>query len=426
MNLHFDTNAIHGGQQVDKETGARAVPVHRTTSYVFNDTEHAANLFNLKELGYIYTRLGNPTQAMLEDRMAILEGGKAAVAFASGTSAIQSTVLNICSQGDEIISSNKLYGGTFTMFNNILPQLGIATHFIDPTDISGFEAAITDNTKLLYCEVIGNPTLDITDISKLGELGKKYNIPVVVDSTFTPPSLLRPIEYGADIVIHSLTKWIGGHGTAIGGIVVDAGTFNWDDAKFPFYSEPDDSYHGIVWARDLGALNDIPFALRLRTVPLRNLGACISPDNAWIFLQGLETLSLRMERHCENAEAVAKHLSEHPKAAWVRYPGLSKDPSYHLAETYLPHGKGGMVVFGIKGGAEAGKKFIDSLDLFSHVANVGDAKSLAIHPATTTHSQLSSEHLKAAGLSPDLIRLSIGIEHKDDIIRDLDKALNSV
>lgn len=420
----FETIAIHGGLKLD-ETLSRAVPIYRTTSYVFKSTEHAANLFSLKEMGNIYTRIMNPTQQVLEERMAELEGGKAALALSSGTAAIFYSIINILSSGDELVSANNLYGGTYTMFNDILPQFGIKTVFVDPKQPVNFKKAINKNTKAIFIETIGNPSLDFTDISEVAKIAHENELPLIVDSTFTTPYLLRPIEYGADIVVHSLTKWIGGHGTAIGGIVIDSGRFNWKNPKFKLYNEPEASYHNIRFAYDLGDFNDIAFIMRMRLVPLRNLGACISPDNAWIFLQGLETLALRMERHCYNAMRVAEFLSSHPRVSWVRYPGLKSDPAYPVASKYLKKGFGGMVVFGIKGGLEAGKKFIESLKLFSHLANVGDAKSLAIHPATTTHSQLSPEDQLAGGITPDMIRLSIGIETIDDILEDLDQALNS-
>ncbi|MGC8764699.1 MAG: O-acetylhomoserine aminocarboxypropyltransferase/cysteine synthase family protein [Brevinematia bacterium] len=418
----FETLAIHAGIKLD-ETLSRATPIHRTTSYVFKSTEHAANLFALKEAGNIYTRMMNPTQEVLEERMAALENGRAALAVASGTAAIFYSIINILANGDELLSANNLYGGTYTMFNDILPQFGIKTIFVDPKEPSNFKKAITKNTKAIFIETIGNPSLDFTDIKAVADIAHENELPLIVDSTFTTPYLLRPIDYGADIVVHSLTKWIGGHGTAIGGIVVDSGKFNWKNPKFKLFTEPDPSYHGIKYAYDLGENNDIAFAMRMRLVPLRNLGACISPDNAWIFLQGIETLALRMERHCYNALKVAEFLSSHPAVNWVRYPGLKTDPAYSIASRYLKKGFGGMVVFGIKGGAEGGQKFIESLRLFSHLANVGDAKSLAIHPATTTHSQLSPEDQLAGGITPDLIRLSIGIETIDDIIEDLKQAL---
>jgi len=421
-NYKFETQCLHAGQQPDPATTARGVPVHRTSSYVFNSTEHAANLFALKEMGNIYTRIMNPTQDVLEQRIAALEGGAAALALASGTSAVYYSIINVCQAGDEIVSATNLYGGTYTMFDGILPQFGIQVNFADARDPDNFAKAITEKTRALFIETIGNPVLDFTDISAVAEIAHSHNLPLIVDATFTTPYLLKTIEYGADIVVNSLTKWMGGHGTGIGGIVVDAGNFDWQDPKFKLYNEPDPSYHDIRYAHDLGDMNPIAFILRMRLVPLRNLGACISPDNAWMFLQGLETLPLRMQRHCENAAEVARFLKEHPKVEWVRYPGLADDPTYPVASKYLKNGFGGMVVFGIKGGLQAGQKFVDSLKLFSHLANVGDAKSLVLHPSSTSHSQLSEEQQKAGGLTPDLVRLSIGLENIDDIKQDLEQA----
>jgi O-acetylhomoserine (thiol)-lyase len=418
-----ETLAIHAGQKVDQDTLSRAVPIYRTSAYLFNSTEHAANLFALKEMGNIYTRIGNPTQDVLEQRMTALEGGAASLALASGTAAIFYTIINICQHGDEVVAANNLYGGTYSQFDSILPQLGIKVRLVDPSDPENFKAAINGKTRAVYCETIGNPALNMTDIEAVAEIAHAANVPLIVDSTFTPPSLFRPIEHGADVVIHSLTKWIGGHGTGLGGIVIDAGTFDWTDPKFTLYNEPDHSYHGLRYAHDLGPMNPVAFALRMRLVPLRNLGACISPDNCWLFLQGMETLSLRMERHSQNGMAVATHLQHHTGVQSVNYPGLPDTPGHDIAMKYLKNGFGGMVSFEIRGGREAGQKFIESLQLFSHLANVGDAKSLAIHPATTTHSQLSSEQLKAGGISDGMIRLSIGIEHIDDIIADLDQAI---
>jgi O-acetylhomoserine (thiol)-lyase len=397
--------------------------VHRTAAYQFRNTEHAADLFALKETGHIYTRMSNPTQETLETRLALLEGGKAALALASGTAAVHYTVINICRRGDEIISSANLYGGTHTMFAHILPDAGITTRFVDIHDADAVRAAITDKTRMIFTEVIGNPALDVVNIEQLAQIAHEYHLPLVADATFVTPYLFRPLEYGADIVVHSLTKWMGGFGTAIGGAVVDGGNFDWTHPKFTLYNEPDQSYHGLRYAHDLGDLNHLAFIMRMRLVPLRNLGACLAPDNCWMFLQGLETLPLRMERHSENALAVAEFLSRHPKVAWVRYPGLPGDPSYPLAKTMFPRGFGGMVVFGVGGGLEAGRNFINSLRLVSHLANVGDAKTLAIHPASTTHSQLNAKQQEAAGITPDLIRLSVGIEHIDDILADLDQAL---
>ncbi len=422
----FETLCLHAGQEPDPATTARGVAVHRTSSYVFKSTEHAANLFALKELGNIYTRIMNPTQDVLEQRVAALEGGAAALALSSGTSAIHYTIINLCAAGDEIISANNLYGGTYTMFDSILPQFDIHVNFVDPRNPQNFENAITEKTKAIFIETIGNPVLGFTDIEAVAEIAHKNNLPLIVDGTFTSPYLLRTIDHGADIVINPLTKWMGGHGTGIGGIVVDSGKFDWTDSKFSLYNEPDPGYHGLRYAHDLGDLNPVAFIMRMRLVPLRNLGACISPDNAWIFLQGLETLPLRMERHSQNALRVAEHLKSQPNVEWVRYPGLEDDPTYPLASRYLKKGFGGMVVFGIKGGLAAGSKFVENLQLFSHLANVGDAKSLVLHPSSTSHSQLTEEQQKASGLTPDLIRLSIGLEHADDILGDLEQAFTNL
>ncbi|MBD3315141.1 MAG: aminotransferase class I/II-fold pyridoxal phosphate-dependent enzyme [Chitinivibrionales bacterium] len=422
-NYRLETLALHAGQEPDPSTLSRGVPLHRTSSYLFKSTEHAANLFALKEQGNIYTRLMNPTQDVLERRVAALEKGAAALALASGTSAIFNSIINICRQGDRIVSANNLYGGTYTMFDAILPQFGITTRFVPHDRPEEFEKAIDERTRVVYVETIGNPTLGVTDIEAIAAVAHKHHLPLIVDSTFTTPYLFNPLEHGADIVVHSLTKWLGGHGTGIGGVVVDSGGFDWTDPKFTLFNEPDESYHGVRYAHDLGDANPLAFILRMRLVPLRNLGASIAPDNAWIFLQGIETLPLRMQRHCDNAIAVARFLVEHPNVAWVRYPGLHNDPSHETAVKYLRNGYGGMVVFGIKGGYDAAVKFIDSIELFSHLANVGDAKSLVIHPASTTHAQLSEQQQAAAGLSPELIRLSIGLEHADDLTGALDEAL---
>lgn len=422
-NYGIETQCLHAGQVADPTTGARAVPIYRTSSYQFRDTEHAANLFALKELGNIYTRLMNPTQDVLEKRVAAMEGGVAALALASGTSAIFYSIINICQQGDEVVSAANLYGGSYTMFKDILPQFGIKVNLVDASDPENVRKAINDKTKLVYCETIGNPGLDVVDLAALANIAHENGLPLAVDNTFATPYLVRPIEHGADIVIHSLTKWMGGHGNGIGGVVVDAGKFDWTSGKFPLMSEPDPSYHGLRYAHDLGELTPLAYILRMRLVPLRNLGACISPDNAWQFLQGIETLHLRMERHSQNALAVAEFLSQHPNVEWVRHPGLKGDKSYDLAQKYLTKGAGAMVVFGIKGGVKAGQQFIEKLQMFSHLANVGDAKSLAIHPASTTHSQLSEADQVSAGVAPELIRMSIGIESIDDIIADLKQAL---
>ena len=423
----FETLALHGGQVPDPTTTSRGVPVYRTSSYVFQSTERAANLFALKELGNIYSRLMNPTHDVLEQRVSLLEGGAASVALASATTAVFYSIINLASAGDEIVSANNLYGGTYTMFDAILPQFGVAVKFVKPDDPKNFEKAITKKTKAIFIETIGNPVLDFTDVEAVATIAHKYGLPLIVDATFTTPYLLRTIDYGADIVINSLTKWLGGHGTAIGGIITDSGKFNWKDKKFNLYNDPDPNYHGLKWAHDLPEpLAPIAFALRLRTVPLRNLGACTSPDNAWIFLQGIETLPLRMERHCSNALTVAEYLKKHTKVLWVRYPGLKDDPAYPVAGKYLKKGFGGMVVFGVKGGKAAGEKFINSLKLFSHLANVGDAKSLALHPASTSHSQLSEQQQREGGLTPELVRLSIGIEYIDDIIADIEQSFAKI
>ncbi|HET6451210.1 MAG TPA: O-acetylhomoserine aminocarboxypropyltransferase/cysteine synthase family protein [Spirochaetia bacterium] len=422
----LETLAVHGGQHVD-ETTSRGVPIYRTSSYVFPTTERAANLFALKELGNIYTRIMNPTQDILEQRVTLLEGGAASVALSSGTAAIHYAIITLAKQGDEIVSANNLYGGTYTMFDAILPQFGITVKFVPHNDLKAYEKAITPKTRAIFVETIGNPVLDVVDVAEVAKLAHSHGLPLIVDATFTTPSLLKSIEHGADIVVNSLTKWMGGHGTGIGGVVTDAGRFNWKDKKFSLFNDPDPNYHGLHWASDLPApLAPIAFALRLRTVPLRNLGACISPDNAWLFLQGLETLPLRMERHSSNALSVAQLLKKHAKVSWVRYPGLPDDPTYPVASRYLKRGFGGMVVFGIKAGKAAGEKFIESLKLFSHLANVGDAKSLALHPASTSHSQLTEEQQRESGLTPELVRLSIGIEHIDDIKEDIEQALAAV
>lgn len=423
MSYRFETLALHAGQSKNEASTSRGVPVHRTTAYNFRNTEHAANLFALRELGYIYTRLQNPTQNVLEERLAALEGGAASLAVASGTSAIFYSIINAARAGDEIVSSRYLYGGTYTMFNDILPQYGITTRFVDPLDLKAVEAAINAKTRAVFVETIGNPSLIVPDFEALAEVAHRHRVPLLADATFTTPYLLRALDHGVDVSIHSLTKWIGGHGTGIGGAVVDSGRFDWTDPKYANFVEPDGSYHGLRYALDLGDLSPLAYILRMRLVPLRNLGAAISPDNAWIFLQGLETLHLRMERHSQNAAAVAEFLSKHKDVAWVWYPGLKGSPGHDNAKRYLKKGFGGMVVFGVNGGRAAGERFINALELHSHVANVGDAKSLAIHPASTTHSQLSEQQQREADVAPELVRLSVGIEHIDDIIADLERGL---
>lgn len=426
--MKLETLCLHGGTQPDPTTLARAVPIYRTSSYVFKSAEHAANLFALKELGNIYTRLTNPTTDVLEKRVALLEGAPemGGLGLASGTSAVFYSIINLAQAGDNIVSARNLYGGTYTMFNEILPTLGITVKLVDSNQPQNFAQAIDGKTRALFCETVSNPALEITDLEAVAAIAHAHGLPLVVDSTFSTPYLTQPIAHGADVVAHSLTKWFGGHGTGIGGVVVDSGRFPWAAGKHPLYTTPDHSYHGLRWGLDLpDPLRPLAFILRMRTVPLRNLGACLAPDNSWMFLQGIETLPLRMERHCANALAVAKHLQAHRRVAWVRFPGLPDDPMFKLNQQYL-RGKGGsMVVFGIQGGKDAGRTFIDALRLFSHLANVGDAKSLAIHPATTTHSQLSEAQQKDGGITPELVRLSVGLEHIDDILADLDQALQA-
>ena len=424
--MKMETLCLHGGTQPDPTTLSRALPVYRTASYVFKSTEHAANLFALRELGNIYTRLMNPTTDVLEKRVALLEGAPefGGLGVASGTAGIFYSIINLAQAGDNIVSARNLYGGTYTQFNDILPALGITVKLIDSTNPENFAKAIDGKTRALFCETVSNPALEVTDLEAVAKIAQAAGIPLIVDATFSTPYLTRPLEFGADIVVHSLTKWFGGHGVGIGGVVVDSGRFNWKAGKHPLFDAPDNSYHGLRWGHDLPApLAPIAYILRMRTVPLRNLGACIAPDNSWFLLQGIETLPLRMERHCQNALAVAQHLKGHKDVEWVRFPGLKDDPEYARNVKYL-RGKGGsMVVFGIKGGAAAGSTFINSLKLLSHLANVGDAKSLAIHPATTTHSQLNEAQQRAGGITPELVRLSVGLEHIDDILADIDQAL---
>ena len=418
--LGFETLALHGGQTVDPATKARAVPIYATTSYVFDDTEHAARLFALEEVGNIYTRIMNPTTGVFEQRMALLEGGTGALALASGQAAITTAVLNILNAGDELVAAADLYGGTTNLFAHTLTKLGIKTVFVDPTDPANFRRAITPRTRALYGETVGNPKLNTLDIEAVAEVARDAGVPLIIDNTFPSPYLCRPLEHGANIVIHSATKFIGGHGTSIGGVVVDGGNFNWDNGKFPGLVEPDPSYHGVSYYKAFG---NLAFILKARVQLLRDMGACLSPFNAFLFLQGLETLPLRMERHSQNALRVAEFLEKHPKVSWVVYPGLASHPTHALARKYHVGGYGAMAGFGIKGGLAAGKRFVESLKLFSHLANVGDAKSLVIHPASTTHQQLTAEQRLAAGVTDDFVRLSIGIESIDDILADLDQAL---
>ena len=420
----FSTQQLHAGYSPDPTTGSRAVPIYQTTSYQFKSTEHAANLFALKELGNIYTRLMNPTTDVLEQRLAALEGGVAAVAAASGHAAQAQAIFTLAQAGDHIVSSSRLYGGTYNQFHYTLPKLGIEVTFVDPTDPKNFEKAIRPNTKILYGETLGNPDIAVFPFEEVAEIAKKHKIVLVIDNTLATPYLFRPFEWGANVITHSTTKFIGGHGTSIGGVVVDGGNFDWTSGRYPGFTEPDPSYHGLVYASLLGA-GLPPFAIKLRVQTLRDIGAAQSPFNSWQTIQGIETLSIRVERHVQNTQAVAEYLEKHPKVSWVKYPGLKSHPDYARAQKYLPKGAGAILGFGIKGGAAAGRKFIESLQLFSHLANVGDAKSLAIHPATTTHSQLSAEEQVTAGVSPDFIRLSIGIEDIDDILWDLNQALNA-
>lgn len=416
----FDTKALHAGQTPDPTTKSRAVPIYQTTSYVFDDTDHAARLFALSEAGNIYTRIMNPTTDVLEKRVAALEGGAAALAVASGQSAETLTILALAKSGDEVVSSASLYGGTYTLFKYTLGRLGIDVRFVESDDPQDFARAITPKTRCLYVETIGNPKLNVADLETIASVAHEAGIPLIVDNTFATPYLCRPIEWGADIVIHSLTKWMGGHGTSIGGIIVDSGRFDWKNERFSDFTTPDPSYHGLVFSEAFG---NLAYVAKARVTYLRDLGPALSPFNSFLILQGIETLSLRMERHCSNALKVAKFLAEHPLVSWVSYPGLPSHPSYKLAQKYLPNGAGGMVGFGIKGGKQAGIKFINSVKLLSHLANVGDAKSLVIHPASTTHQQLTEEEQLASGVTPDFIRLSVGLETVDDIIADIDQAL---
>ena len=420
----FSTRQLHAGQVADPTTGSRAVPIYQTTSYQFKSTEHAANLFALKELGNIYTRIMNPTTDVLEQRLADLEGGVGALEVSSGHAAQALTVFSLCVAGDHIVSSSRLYGGTYNQFNYTFPRIGIEVTFVDPSEPQNFEQAIRPNTKMLYGETLGNPDLAVFPFEEVGEIARKHQIPLVIDNTFATPYLFRPFEWGTDIITHSTTKFIGGHGTSIGGAIVDGGKFDWHNERFPNFTLPDPSYHGLVYA-DLPAMGLPAFIIKARVQVLRDYGACQSPFNSFLTIQGIETLSLRMDRHVQNAQAVAEWLEKHPRISWVKYPGLKSHPDYERAKKYFPKGPGAILGFGIKGGAEAGKKFIESLQLFSHLANVGDAKSLAIHPATTTHSQLSEEEQTSAGVTPDFIRLSIGIEDIDDILWDLNQALKA-
>jgi O-acetylhomoserine (thiol)-lyase len=420
--LKVESLALHGGQEADPTTGSRAVPIYQTTSYQFRDTDHAAALFGLTEFGNIYTRLMNPTSDVFEKRIAALEGGVGALAVASGQSAISLALLNIAQVGDEIVSADNLYGGTYNLFHNTFKRFGIKVNFVKSNDLAAIEKAITPKTKAIYAESIGNPKLDIADLEGISKVAHKHGIPFVLDNTVSP-YLLRPFDHGVDIIVYSATKFIGGHGTSIGGVIVDSGKFEWTNGKFPLITDPEPSYHGLKFVEALKPIGNIAYIIKARVTLLRDLGPAPSPFNSFLFLQGLETLHLRMIRHSENALAVAKYLSKHPKVEWVNYPGLETSPESGRSKKYLPKGAGAILGFGIKGGIEKGKKFINSLELISHLANVGDAKSLAIHPASTTHQQLSAEEQVATGVTPEFIRLSIGIEHVDDIIADIEQAL---
>ena len=422
---HPDTVLLHGGQVPDPTTGARAVPIYQTTSYQFRDTDHAANLFALKEFGNIYTRLMNPTTDVLEKRMAELDGGIGALAAASGQSAVTMALLNIASAGDEIVSADNLYGGTYSLFHYTFARMGINVKFVPSNDLGALAKAIGPKTKAVYAESIGNPKLDVADVEGIAGVAHKHGIPLVIDNTVSP-YLFRPIQHGADIVAYSATKFIGGHGTSIGGIIVDSGKFDWTNGKFPTISGPEPAYHGLDFVEALKPLGNLAYIIKARTILLRDLGPAMSPFNAFLFLQGLETLHLRMARHSENALLVAKYLEKHPKVRWVLYPGLDSSPEKTRTAKYLPRGAGAILGFGVEGRHEGGRRFIDGLKLISHLANVGDAKTLAIHPASTTHQQLSPEEQAATGVTPDYVRLSVGIEHIDDILADIEESLKNV
>lgn len=421
--FRFDTLSLHAGQQPDPTTGARAVPVYQTTSYVFKDVDHAAALFNLERSGHIYSRISNPTVAVLEERLAALEGGVGAIATASGQAALHLAIVTLMGAGGHIVASNRLYGGSHNLLTHTLPRFGITASFVDPRDLDGFRKAIRPETRLVFCETIGNPGLEVANLPELSKIAHEAGIPLMVDSTFATPYLCRPFDHGADIVMHSATKWLGGHGVAIGGMLVDGGTFDWEKSgRFPTLTEPYTGYHGLDFAEEYGPL---AFIMRARAEGLRDFGACISPHNAFLLLQGVETLPLRMARHVGNARAVANFLAAHPAVAWVNYPELDSHADKALAAKLLPKGAGAIVTFGVKGGREAGRRFIERLAVFSHLANVGDAKSLVIHPASTTHQQMDAESLKAAGIGEELIRLSVGLEDEADLLADLDQGLKA-
>jgi O-acetylhomoserine (thiol)-lyase len=420
--LRFETLSVHGGLSPDPVTGARAVPIYQNNAYQFKNTEHAANLFALAEPGYIYTRIHNPTTTVFEERVALLEGGVGALAVASGMAAITLAILNVAEAGDEVVAAGNLYGGTYNLFAVTLPKYGINVKFVDADAPENFRDAITPKTKAVFAETIGNPSLRVLDIEKVAEVAHEAGVPLIIDNTFATPYLCRPIEYGADIVVHSATKWLLGNGTSTGGVIVDGGKFDWNSARFPGFTTPDDSYHGLVYAEALGP---VAYIIKARVQLLRDFGPALSPQNAFQFTLGLETLHVRMKEHVANTQKVVEYLENHPAVEWVSYPGHPSHPDYELAKKYFPKGAGSMVVFGIKGGRDAGAKFINTLTLWAHVANVGDAKSLVIHPASTTHQQLDAEGLKAAGVSEDLIRLSIGIENVEDLVEDLEAAIEA-
>ncbi|MED4063470.1 homocysteine synthase [Priestia megaterium] len=418
-----ETQAIHSGQQLDPATFSRAVPIYQTSSFGFKDTEHAASLFNLSEQGYIYTRIVNPTTDVFEQRIAELEGGVGALGVASGQSATTFSILNIASAGDEIVSASSLYGGTYNLFSSTLPKLGITVKFVNADNPENFRSAITSKTKAIYAESVGNPQGNVLDIEAVADIAHEHEIPLIIDNTVPSPYLLRPIDFGADIVVHSATKFLGGHGTAIGGVIVDSGKFDWEaSGKFPDLTTPDPSYHGLVYTEAAG---EAAYITKARVQLLRDIGAALSPFNSFLLLQGVETLHLRLERHSENALKVAKFLEQHELVEWVNYAGLPSHPSYSLAQKYLPKGQGAILTFGVRGGKNAAAKLIDSVQLFSHLANIGDSKSLIIHPASTTHQQLSKDEQKASGVTPELIRLSVGTEAIDDLLEDLDYALKA-
>ncbi len=421
-NYRIETLALHAGQDVDSDTRSRAVPIYQTSSYVFKDTDHAANLFALREFGNIYTRLMNPTTDVLEKRLAAMEAGVGGLAFSSGMAAITASVLNICRAGQHFVSASSLYGGTYTLFSQTFPKLGIDVTFVEPSDPQNFAKAIKDNTRFLYIESIGNPKNDIIEYEEVVKIARDNGMPVICDNTVTSPILFRPIEYGIDIVVHSCTKVIGGHGNGIGGAIVDSGKFDWTNGRYPEMTEPDPSYHGVQYVESFG---ELAYIIKARTQFLRDLGGCMSPFNAFLFLQGLETIHLRVERHCENALRLAEYLEGHDSVEWVNYPGLKSHPDYELAMKYMPAGQGAILGFGIKGGRQAGAKFINSVKLASHLANVLDSKTLVIHPATTTHQQLSDEEQLSAGVTPEYVRISVGTEHIDDIIADVGQALKA-